>query len=816
MARRTIDPKKAPILWSTIDQAFEDINLNFTELYATVGGPGGVVDFNALPTNVVPSDSGTYDLGSTTKRWRDLYLTGTTIYLGDAVISSVDGKVNLPPGSSIGGSILDQEYFKSIAVTGQDSIVADAGGNDVLNIASGGGISITTNASTDTLTITNNGVTSALAGTGIGVSAASGAVTFTNTGVTGLVAGSGMSVSAATGNITVANTGVLSVVTDPGSGISLDTSTPGVVRITNSAPNTTQNLYRNIAVSGQVTLIAGDPLATLTLANGNGINITTTPASDTVTVTNTGVTSLAVASPGLSVSGSTGSLTLTNTGVTAISAGSGIGINTSTGTVVVSNTRYGFVNIAVSTPGQNPLQADNASDTVTFVAGDGIVLSTNEINDSLTIDVNYVKGNVYSETSTLLINAATGKIVGDIETGRLRTSEASIYLGYNAGATSTSNYTVGIGWEAQKTNPQGYTVGIGSYAGKLNQSQAAVAVGSNAGEFNQGNSAVAVGVYAGQNNQGNNAIAIGNQAGVTNQPAGSIIINASGIVLNGSAIGFYVSPIREVTGPQVLYYNPSDKEVTWGPTPSGGTGGSGTGDFELNVAGDDSTVRRLFSGETLKFVGSAGITTATDGEGQVTITGPSLATVATSGSYNDLSNLPTIPAAYSSTSIDALSDVDTSTTPPTNGQSLVWNSTSSKWLPGTVSGGGGSLQSRSNISATTASLANAATGNLTITGYKGYMLYKIQTSAAAWVRIYTDIASRTADGSRLEGVDPAPGAGVIAEVITTGAQTILVSPGALGFSNETSPDTNIQLAVTNKSGGTTTITVTLTVVQLEA
>jgi hypothetical protein len=40
-------------------------------------------------------------------------------------------------------------------------------------------------------------------------------------------------------------------------------------------------------------------------------------------------------------------------------------------------------------------------------------------------------------------------------------------------------------------------------------------------------------------------------------------------------------------------------------------------------------------------------------------------------------------------SIDALSDVDTSTTAPTDGQSLTWNSSSSKWVPSTVSGGGG-------------------------------------------------------------------------------------------------------------------------------
>jgi hypothetical protein len=228
-------------------------------------------------------------------------------------------------------------------------------------------------------------------------------------------------------------------------------------------------------------------------------------------------------------------------------------------------------------------------------------------------------------------------------------------------------------------------------------------------------------------------------------------------------------------------------------------------------------MRTIFSGETLRFQGAGGITTTTDGEGKVTITGPTLATVATTGAYSSLTGLPTIPAAYSATSIDALSDVDTTTSAPTNGQALLWSSAGGKWLPGTVSGGGGgTLASRAAVAGTTASLANAATGNLTITGYKGYMLYKIQTSAAAWVRIYTDIASRTADSSRVEGADPTPGAGVVAEVITTGAQTILISPGALGFSNESSPDTNIQLAVTNKSGATTTITITLTAVQLEA
>ena len=49
-------------------------------------------------------------------------------------------------------------------------------------------------------------VTSAVAGTGISVSAATGAVTFTNTGVTSVTAGTGISVSASTGGITISNT----------------------------------------------------------------------------------------------------------------------------------------------------------------------------------------------------------------------------------------------------------------------------------------------------------------------------------------------------------------------------------------------------------------------------------------------------------------------------------------------------------------------------------------------------------------------------------------------------------------------------------
>lgn len=77
--------------------------------------------------------------------------------------------------------------------------------------------------------------------------------------------------------------------------------------------------------------------------------------------------------------------------------------------------------------------------------------------------------------------------------------------------------------------------------------------------------------------------------------------------------------------------------------------------------------------------------------------------------------------------------------------------------------------SRTTATKTTASLANDAQGAIDIIGFKSYSLMSIQTDRAAWVRLYTTTAARTADTSRTQGVDPGPNAGVIAEVITSGA-----------------------------------------------
>jgi hypothetical protein len=127
------------------------------------------------------------------------------------------------------------------------------------------------------------------------------------------------------------------------------------------------------------------------------------------------------------------------------------------------------------------------------------------------------------------------------------------------------------------------------------------------------------------------------------------------------------------------------------------------------------------------------------------------------------------------------------------------------------------LLGRISVLNNSASLANGASSNIDITGYKSYTLLKVQVSVPAWVRIYSTDAARTADSSRTETEDPATSSGVIAEFITSSNnQIISLTPAVIGWNNESTPTTSIPVRVTNKSGSTNPITVSLTVIPLEA
>jgi hypothetical protein len=135
----------------------------------------------------------------------------------------------------------------------------------------------------------------------------------------------------------------------------------------------------------------------------------------------------------------------------------------------------------------------------------------------------------------------------------------------------------------------------------------------------------------------------------------------------------------------------------------------------------------------------------------------------------------------------------------------------------TVTGAGGGAQSRTIVSGVTTAIANLGIGNTDIIGQKSYALMKVGLSTAGWIRLYTDSTSRSNDVSRSVGEDPAPGSGVIAEVVTTGISTQqIITPFAMG-GNMDEPVTNkIYVAIQNLSGSTQTITANLTILQLEA
>lgn len=164
------------------------------------------------------------------------------------------------------------------------------------------------------------------------------------------------------------------------------------------------------------------------------------------------------------------------------------------------------------------------------------------------------------------------------------------------------------------------------------------------------------------------------------------------------------------------------------------------------------------------------------------------------------------------TDLASLTDVSLSSV--ADGEILVYDLATTSWQNATLSVSG--LGTRATASATTASIADGASANISITGYKSYMLMSIQADAACWVSVYTSTAARTADASRPSYQDPLPGSGVIAEVIFAASGTQMITPSLLGFNDEATPTTDIYLKVENQSGASAAITVTLKLLQLEA
>ena len=246
-----------------------------------------------------------------------------------------------------------QNIFKTIAVSGQDNIVADTN-SDTLTLAEGSNVTLTTNAGTDTLTIASTNTTYS-AGTGLGLTG----TTFSNT--------------------------------DLGS---------------------SQNIFKTIAVSGQDNIVADSNSDTLTVAAGSNVTLTTTAGSDTLTIASTDTNYSA--GSGLDLSGTTFSVDvsdfmangannriLTATGTDAMNAESGLTFDGTTLTVGGSVTISSDLTVNGTTTTIN---------TQTLTVDDPIVV-VGDNNSANSVDLGivgkYVDTNTYY--SGLLRDASAGK-----------------------------------------------------------------------------------------------------------------------------------------------------------------------------------------------------------------------------------------------------------------------------------------------------------------------------------------------------------------------------------------------------------------------
>ena len=292
-------------------------------------------------------------------------------------------------------------------------------------------------------------------------------------------------------------------------------------------------------------------------------------------------------------------------------------------------------------------------------------------------------------------------------------------------------------------------------------------------------------------------------------------------------------------------YDDANNAISASATGGGGGGGGTTYDLVGSNTNSNNAFITLLDAnnneDSIEITGSGGTSVSWDGPNK-RITLGSTAPVqpdwnATSG-LGEILNKPTIPSAYTlpiaaagtlgGIKIGANLSIDGDGVLSANAGGYTLPAADATTLGGIKVGsglsidgngvltatGGSTVPSIQDLSGTTASLAADATAELNITGYKAYSLFKITTDAEAWVRVYVDDASRDADNTRSEGEDPTPGSGVISEVRTSGAQSILISPGIMGFNNDSPRTDTIYLAVTNRSGAATTITVTLTALQI--
>ena len=127
---RWISTPNNQVLFSENNFPVGQAGFTFTPSTGNLDLPGNLI----VKGDILPLTSNTYSLGSSTNRWKNLWLTGNTIYLGDSIITETNGNLSLinPQGGTL--NVTGNSNYSDLSVTGNvsaSSVVAT--GNSTFN-----------------------------------------------------------------------------------------------------------------------------------------------------------------------------------------------------------------------------------------------------------------------------------------------------------------------------------------------------------------------------------------------------------------------------------------------------------------------------------------------------------------------------------------------------------------------------------------------------------------------------------------------------------------------------------------------------------
>ncbi len=184
-----------------------------------------------------------------------------------------------------------------------------------------------------------------------------------------------------------------------------------IVEIGGSSGTVTE-AFKTISVSGQSNVVADSATDTLTLVAGSNMTITTNASGDTITFASSGGGGSQNLFSTFAVSGQNNVVADSTTDTLTFVAGTGITLTTdsSADSITITNSATGanaFGNVVVS--GQSTVAADGTNDNLTLVAGTGITLTTDASADSVTITNSAAAGNSFGTFAV----SGQGSVVAD-------------------------------------------------------------------------------------------------------------------------------------------------------------------------------------------------------------------------------------------------------------------------------------------------------------------------------------------------------------------------------------------------------------------